>query len=110
MTTLTGLDKLKAEHKVFEFRNRGDGTRTIQLDGDSVQAQGGAIARVQSSMISQLPAFSDFEPVIPSVQQLIDAGLIGNAKEATSVPEKSADPESEEGGQVGGQTLKGRRS
>ena len=106
MADLTGLAKLQSEHKVFQFRNRTGAAKTIQLaGGDTVQVQPGAIGKVASAGITQLPAFSDFEPVVPNTAQLIAAGLIGETTEADPVPAKSAADKAEDK-QTGGQPLK----
>lgn len=106
MTTLTGLAKLQAANTVFQFRNRTNAAQTIQLEGgDAVQVQPGAIGKVLSSGLTQLPEFKSFMPIVPSIQELIDAGLIGQTEEASAVPAKPADPEPEEPEQSGGQSL-----
>lgn len=81
---IQGLDGLKKKYPTFEFRNRsGSESRRINLTGgDSAQVQAGSSARIQSQYFDQLPAFSDFEPIVPSIEDMIAAGLIddGSAK------------------------------
>lgn len=108
MTVLTGLAKLKADHSIFEFRNRTGTSQSIALGGnDSVQVQPGAIARISSADITQMPAFSDFEPRVPTLAQLIDAGLIGKTTEANPVP-AAPDVVDPPAPPTGGQTLSGK--
>lgn len=81
---IQGLDGLKKKYATFEFRNRsGSESRRINLTGgDSAQVQASSSARIQSQYFDQLPAFSDFEPIVPSIEDMIAAGLIddGSAK------------------------------
>lgn len=108
MATLTGLPLLQDRYKTFEFRNRTSITKHLQLvGGDSMQVQPGAVGKVQSELVSQLPAFSDFLPVVPSTAELIEAGLIGDASESTAVPTPPT-PVVETEKQTGGQPLKSK--
>jgi hypothetical protein len=80
MTTkkLEGLEGLKQKYSVFSFRNRSttESRRIALKDGDSVQIQSGGLGKALSSMFDQLPSFSDFEPVVPTTEELIEAGVI----------------------------------
>lgn len=84
--SIQGLDGLKKKYPIFEFRNRSYNTsRIISLaGGDSVQVQPGAVCRQASSVFDQLPAFSDFEPIVPSTKDLMDAGLINTKSKKTN--------------------------
>lgn len=83
---IDGLEGLKSEHGVFEFINRTGSAKTIMLlGGDTVQVQPGAKCRVASENFHQLPSFVDFEPVIPSTEKLIEAGLISTTAQTKPV-------------------------
>lgn len=102
MTTAQGLDKLKQDFPVFKFRNRTSAAKTVVLsDGDTVQVQPGAECRIPSALFSQLPAFNEFLPIMPTVAAMVEAGVIAGAEEAKTVPSKvskSVADTSEKGG------------
>lgn len=99
------LAGLKSRYKIWEFKNRTSGRQTIQLaGGDSVQVQANTSVRVMSDLFIQLPAFSIFLPVTPSITELIEAGIISKASEAKVVPDKPSEVADTSDKQVGGKT------
>lgn len=79
------LQTLKNKHKIWQFRNRTSSAQTIMLHGDTVQVQPAATAKILSALFIQLPPFSIFSPIVPSVDELIEAGVIASSKEASPV-------------------------
>lgn len=105
---INGLDGLKGRHKVFEFRNRSQSAETIYLaNGDTMMVPAGAVGKQRSELFTQLPAMSTFDYVTPSIDEVIEAGIIETKQQAQPVkpvePEKPIDETSK---QKGGQPLK----
>lgn len=90
-----GLEGLKKKYPVFAFRNRSttESRRIFLAGGDSVQIQSGGLGKAKSEMFDQLPSFSDFEPVMPTTEELIEAGVIKTRSHAAPKEDVVTDPD-----------------
>lgn len=86
-SAIDGLSGLKELFEVFTFRNRLGTPQVILLQGgDSVQVQPGAQVDILANLILQMPPVTAFQPIQPSIADLIDAGLITTPDEVAPVP------------------------
>jgi hypothetical protein len=84
---INGLTGLKELYNEFSFRNRLGTAEVILLQGgDSVQVQPGATVTIKTELILQMPSVSSFEPIQPTIQDLIDAGLIATPEYVKPIP------------------------
>ncbi|MCA9325060.1 hypothetical protein KDA23_03275 [Candidatus Saccharibacteria bacterium] len=91
MSDKTGLQLLRDLYPTFEFLNRtGTPQHIMLLGGDSVQAQPGALVRIPSNLVIQMPSFQTFEPISPKLQDYVDACVLKTAPtKATTVQSAS---------------------
>ena len=85
------MAELVAKHPIFEFKNKRNRPVKITLNtGDTVQAQPHSTVKVRSALFTNLPSQKDFAFVKPSLQDLIEVGIIKTAAAPGSAPAASA--------------------
>lgn len=93
--------ELQDAHPIWEFRNKTNTVQNVPLaHGDSIKVAGrsdGGVLKLQSKKFHQLPPFSTFTFIKPSLDDLRAVGLLkddapkSNSDSTTSQPETSAE-------------------
>lgn len=102
------ISVLQTKYPIWVFKNRTSIPQIIYLSGgDSIQAQANVEVRVQSNLFTQLPSFSIFEPIVPSLNDLVSEGVIKTSGEASAVKETFDEEVAKEkpATQIGGKTF-----
>lgn len=93
------MQELREVYPMFKFHNCSQVTQRIQLaGGDSIQINPFATVEVSSNLVISLPNTPDLKTVVPSVNDLIEVGLIRKVQETPankvppSYPKKSQPP------------------
>jgi hypothetical protein len=90
------FDQLKMDFPIWELRNTRNYAIQIMLaDGDEVQVQPNGNARINAASMIQLPDFTSFKMLSPTMSDIIKSGVLSSAPQDQPVFVQSA-PEPQE--------------
>lgn len=90
------FDRLKMDFPIFEMRNiRGYAVSVMLADGDSVQVQPHGTAKINSVSMIQLPDFTAFKMISPTMADIIKSGVLSKASPSDQPVFTQSQPEPE---------------
>lgn len=91
------FDQLKMDFPIWELRNQRNYPIQIMLaDGNEVQIQPNGNGRIQAASMIQLPDFTSFKMISPTMADIIKSGVLSNPKPADQPVFVQSAPESQE--------------